>query len=61
MSADDDLGFGGGAMISPKHANFIINRGNARPQDIFSLIRLIKQKVKKKYGIELKEEVRVIN
>lgn len=50
----------GGAEISRRHANFIINRNNARAQDVLALIELIKRKVKDDYGICLEEEVRII-
>lgn len=46
----------GGAMVSTKHANFIINTGNAKGEDIKKLILEIKDKVKEKYDIELKVE-----
>lgn len=41
------------AKISNKHANFIINTGNATGKDIIKLINIVKEKVKKEYGIEL--------
>ncbi len=47
----------GGARISDKHANFIINTGNATAKDVLTLIELIKQKVWLKKGITLEEEV----
>jgi len=47
----------GGAQISEKHANFIVNIGNAKAEDVLALIRLIKQKVKKRFNIELREEI----
>jgi UDP-N-acetylmuramate dehydrogenase len=50
----------GGAMVSPKHTNFIINAGGAKAKDVIELIRSIKEKVKAKFGIELEEELRVI-
>lgn len=46
----------GGAMVSTKHANFIINVGNAKGNDIKKLILEIQEKVKEKYDIELKVE-----
>jgi len=46
----------GGAMVSEKHANFIINTGNATGEEIKKLINEIKNKVKEKYNIELKVE-----
>ena len=43
----------GGAYVSEKHANFIINKDNATASDVRNLINEIKDKVKEKYGIEL--------
>ena len=61
----EDLGLKGytigGAQISEKHANFIINIGNATGEDIKALIDLVKTKVKEKYDIDLHVEQRFIN
>ena len=61
----EDLGLKGykigGAMISEKHANFIINVGDATGEDIKSLIDFVKTKVKEKYDIDLHVEQRFIN
>lgn len=46
----------GGAMVSEKHANFVINYDSANGDDIKKLILLIKNKVKEKYNIDLKIE-----
>ena len=46
----------GGAKVSEKHANFIINNGNATGEDIKKLIGEIKNAVKEKYDIDLKVE-----
>lgn len=46
----------GGAMVSLKHANFIINSGKATGEEIKELIKEIQAKVKEKYNIELKVE-----
>ena len=46
----------GGAKVSEKHANFIINSGNAKGEDIKKLILEIQNAVKEKYNIELKVE-----
>ena len=43
----------GGAQVSEKHANFIINYNNATGHDIIELIELIKKEVKNKYKVEL--------
>jgi len=49
-----------GAMISEKHANFIINAGGAKAKDVINLINLCKEKVKEKFGIELQEEIEYV-
>lgn len=46
----------GDAMVSEKHANFIINVGHAKGEDIKKLIHEIQKNVKNEYGIELKVE-----
>lgn len=46
----------GGAMVSTKHANFIINVGGATGKDIKKLITDIQDKIKKDYNVELKVE-----
>ena len=51
----------GGAKVSEKHANFIINYDNATSKDIKELISLIKKKVKEKDHIELILEQEIIN
>lgn len=50
----------GGAMISPKHANFIVNTGNAKAQDVLSLITLVRKEVRDRSGIDLEPEIHVI-
>ncbi len=50
----------GGAVISRKHANFIINENMAAASDIESLITLIQKTVKQQYGIFLQTEVRIV-
>lgn len=47
----------GGAMISPKHPNFIVNVLAARASDIEALIELAKGTVKREFGVALEEEV----
>lgn len=47
----------GGAMISTKHPNFIVNVSNAKALDVKNLINLAKKEVKNKFGIELEEEI----
>lgn len=46
--------------ISEKHANFIVNYNNENPENILKMAKLIKQKVFEKFGIILKEEVKII-
>jgi len=50
----------GDAAVSEKHANFIINDGNATSDDVLNLIDYIKAKVKEKTGYSLSKEVRCI-
>jgi len=50
----------GGAQISEKHANFIVNRGGATSKDVMTLVDLIQDKVKDNYGIDLELEIKVI-
>jgi UDP-N-acetylmuramate dehydrogenase len=50
----------GGAQVSEKHANFIINVGNATGKDIVGLINYIKEKVKEKYQIDLVLEQEIV-
>ncbi len=49
----------GGAVVSEKHANFIVNTGNATSTDILELIKVIKETIKKKYNISLEEEIQI--
>ena len=50
----------GGAQVSPKHANFIVNVGDCSALDIELLIRHMKDTVLEKQGVALQQEVRVI-
>lgn len=50
----------GGAMVSPKHAGFIVNTGDATCQDVLDLIALIQTTVKEQTGIMLECEIRAI-
>lgn len=51
----------GGAEISTKHANFIINKNNASSSDILNLIKLVQKETKDKYKIDLKLEQQLVN
>lgn len=61
----EELGFKGlikgGAQVSSKHANFIINIGNAKAKDIKELIEFVRDSVLEKYHIRLKVEQEFIN
>lgn len=50
----------GGAMISPKHPNFIVNVLHASASDVRHLIALAKLEVKKQFGVQLEEEVELV-
>ena len=50
----------GGAKVSQKHANFIVNESNATARDVKSLIELVQAKVYKQYGIQLQTEVKFV-
>lgn len=50
----------GDAQISKKHANFIVNLGQAQAEDVLSLIKLAQKTVWEKYQIELKPEVKFL-
>lgn len=60
----DSLGLKGrqidGAIVSNKHANYIVNLNNAKAKDIIKVINFIKEKILKHYGILLEEEVQLI-
>lgn len=51
----------GGAEVSQKHANFIVNASNATATDIYELICYVQQVVFEKYGVELHPEVEMFN
>ena len=50
----------GGACVSEKHANFIINMGNAKAADIEKLISRVQKRVEKEFGVRLEREVRIV-
>lgn len=59
----DEAGFKGfvqgGAAISRKHANFIVNRGGASAGDVLALVKMVREKIKQLYNLELESEVAV--
>lgn len=50
----------GGFVVSDLHANFIINTGDGKPQDLVALLKRIKDTVKEKFDVQLEEEVLVL-
>ena len=50
----------GGAKISEQHANFIVNIGNAKAEDVLELIQHVKDTIKKLHGIDMETEVEII-
>ena len=60
-----DLGYRGkqvgGARVSEKHCNFIINTGNAKARDVIDLINMINDDMEKTYGFRLETEVEKFN
>jgi UDP-N-acetylmuramate dehydrogenase len=50
----------GGAVVSERHANFIVNRGGARSDDVLRLIDTIRERVRQAYGVELEVEVKIV-
>jgi UDP-N-acetylmuramate dehydrogenase len=49
----------GDAFISLRHANFVLNKGNARARDVLKLMELAKREVRKKYRINLEPEIKI--
>lgn len=50
----------GGAQVSQKHGNFLVNLGNATASDVLQLISLIKMRIRDEYGVQLEEEVQLL-
>ena len=50
----------GGAMISNKHANFIVNKGSAKAKDVYELIKITQERIQSEYCITLEPEIRFI-
>lgn len=50
----------GDAYVSEKHAGFIINKGNATAKDVILLISIIKEKICKKFGINIELEIEIL-
>ena len=50
----------GGAMVSPKHAGFIVNTGGATCKDVLELVEIVRKKVQEQHGVLLECEIRLI-
>jgi UDP-N-acetylmuramate dehydrogenase len=50
----------GGAEVSPRHANWIVNPGGARAADVLELVDVVRAAVRERHGIDLEMEVKVI-
>ncbi len=46
----------GGAQVSPKHANFFINDGNATAADVLALVERVESEVERRFGVRLERE-----
>ena len=50
----------GGAQVSPKHANFIVNLGGATAQEVWTIISLVRSEVQQQFGVSLETEVKLL-
>ncbi|MBQ9066736.1 MAG: UDP-N-acetylenolpyruvoylglucosamine reductase, partial [Clostridia bacterium] len=50
----------GGAMVSDKHAGFVVNRGGATAADVRALIAHVQETVRQQFGVVLEPEVRIL-
>ena len=50
----------GNAQVSFQHGNFIVNKGDAKAQDIIQLLERIKERVRDKFNIDLEPEIEII-
>ncbi len=50
----------GDAQVSPKHTNFIVNRGHARASDVKALMALAQERVEERFGLRLEPEVTLV-
>lgn len=50
----------GGAQVSPNHSNFIVNKKNARAEEVLIMISLIKQKIRSDHKLQLQEEIELL-
>ncbi len=50
----------GGAMVSPVHANFLVNTGTATAEEMYTLMRLVQARVEEIFGVRLEPEVQLL-
>jgi UDP-N-acetylmuramate dehydrogenase len=50
----------GGAFVSDKHANFILNDGTATSKDVYLLTQMIKDRVLNEFGVNLETEIEFV-
>lgn len=50
----------GGASVSRRHANFVVNEGNAHATDVLELMRLMRHEVRDGFGVDIRPEVRLV-
>jgi UDP-N-acetylmuramate dehydrogenase len=50
----------GDAAVYHKHANIVVNLGQARASEVWQITRIMKERVKNRFGIELEDEVRFL-
>ena len=46
--------------ISQKHSNYIVNLGGAKAKDVLQLVQAVKESIKKKYRIDLEQEIQYL-
>ncbi len=51
----------GGAQVSEKHAGFVINKDNAKTQDVLALMRHIRETIKQKNGVTMEAEIKLLD
>ena len=51
----------GGAMVSPKHANWIENAGGATARDVLHLVEIVQEKVQAEFDLDLEPEIRYLH
>lgn len=50
----------GDAYVSEKHAGFIVNKGNATAEDVLDLIDIVKERVRKKFNVDIELEIEIL-